>query len=115
MISKENFVTLIESNRRFFAYVMKLSNEMNIELWENPLVMEYDKVFMNYIKEFFTKEEDIEWIEWFCYDKFYNLPNGKIEQAWDDDGNEICKTTEDLYDYLIKDKDNGELYSKELD
>ena len=118
MISKENFITLIESNMRFFSYIMKLSNEMNIELWDNPMVTEYDRIFNNYIREFFTDEDDIEWIEWFCYDKFYNRSDGKVLSAYDNKGNEICRNSGELYDYLIKikeERDNGELHTKESD
>jgi hypothetical protein len=107
MISKEAFIELINSNYRFFDYVGRLF-DLRVDFWENPMVTEYILVFENYLKEFFT-EEEIKWVEWYCYDKKVN-PN---LTAKDENGNEICKTVEELYDYLMLNKENGELHSEE--
>jgi hypothetical protein len=107
MISKENFIALVASNHRFFNYVTKLY-DMRIDMWENPMVTEYIFMFQNYLKEFFD-EDEIEWIEWFCYDKKIN-PHLTAEDA---NGNVICNTVEELYDYLMSNKTNGELHTEE--
>lgn len=99
MISKENFVKLIEDNCKFFDQVIALA-ENQIEMWDTNMVTAFNDVFTSYIKEFFN-QYGVEWIEWYCYDKRRN-PDLK---AYDKDMNEICTTPEDLYDFLTTNKD----------
>ena len=70
MISKENFVKLIEDNCKFFDQVIALA-ENQIEMWDTDMVTAFNDVFTSYIKEFFNQYE-VEWIEWYCYDKRRN-------------------------------------------
>jgi len=52
-------------------------------------------------------EEAADWISWFMYEKDF----GRREDlgAWDEDKNEICKTVDQLYDYIksLKKKKKG--------
>jgi len=50
--------------------------------------------------------EGKDWLDWFMYEKDY-IEDGKINksiQAWDEDGNEICKDLKGLYNYLLTQK-----------
>ena len=44
-------------------------------------------------------EEGMDWFDWFLYEKLPQ-PNTNDIKAWDENGIEILKTVEELYEYL---------------
>lgn len=93
-MDKATFVKLIESNCNFFDQVLKFQ-EMNIEIWDSNLVKSFNDVFSISMRSMFN-QNGLEWIEWYCYEKRHN----PSLVARDKDGNEICRTPEELYDFL---------------
>ena len=67
--------------------------DIDILEFMNPMFTANEILF----KEAFG-EEAAEWISWFMYEKDF----GRREDlgAWDEDKTEICRTVDELYDYI---------------
>ena len=77
------------------SMVIDRAYELNIDLLEfmDPLYKANDILF----KEAFG-EEAAEMISWFMYEKQFGLREDL--KAWDKDKTEICRTVDQLYDYV---------------
>ncbi len=77
------------------SMVIDRAYELNIDLLEfmDPLYKANDILF----KEAFG-EEGADWISWFMYEKQFGIREDI--KAWDEDKNEICRTVDQLYDYV---------------
>jgi hypothetical protein len=77
------------------SMVIDRAYDLNIDLLEfmDPLYRANDIL----IKEAFG-EEAADWISWFMYEKDFGVKDHI--KAWDEDENEICRTVDQLYDYV---------------
>jgi hypothetical protein len=53
-----------------------------------------------------------EWIEWYLYER--QSLNGQINQAWDENNNEICHTVESLWQVVEEIRNSDEYVEYEL-
>lgn len=97
MITKEKFVSLILRHQKWMNRINEISDTLNIStLWECDWVNYTVTLFNKTITSFF-KEEGIEDIEWWLYEKSGN-PELKI---FDTDGSEIpTETIDDLWEIV---------------
>lgn len=77
------------------SMVIDRASDLSIDLLEfmDPIFIANDILF----KEAFG-EEAAEMISWFMYEKQFGIREDV--KAWDKDENEICKTVDQLYDYI---------------
>lgn len=99
MIAKEKFVSLILRHQKWMNRVNEISDTLNIPtLWECDWI-DYTTTLFNKTITYFFKEEGIEDIEWWLYEKSNN-PELKF---FDTDGKEIpTETIDDLWE-IVKD------------
>lgn len=91
-MNKQNFTSII-TNIKSYNKVVDDVGEYGINLidFSNDLMNSIDIL----LKEFYGAD-GLEWIYWFIYEK-----DGRdTMKAWDENGLEICRTIEELYDYL---------------
>ena len=87
---------------QFIKLINKLKNLYDIDLYKLGIdLSKYDEKFydvINILMNDVFNEEQIDWIEWYIYEKGGN-PELK---AWDKDKNEICYDDESLYEEIKK-------------
>lgn len=97
----DNFKEIIDLQCKFFQNSLKL-NELGVDLVTFTETSE--KAIELLWEEILTKEGD-DWLLWFIWEKEYAF--GELREdlkAYDENGDEIVKTLEELHQYLVDNK-----------
>lgn len=95
MITKEQLYRAIDAIKEIDNTADKLYNDYRIEIADTPMFQIPGKLFDLFIESHYTNEgADV--IYWWCFEcDFGNNPLN----AEDEDGNLICQTFDELYEY----------------
>lgn len=97
-MNKESFVKLIDNVLKYKEEEERWS-DFGLPLYELPLSELSWGFFNAFIDEVF-KEEAVDWINWWLFEK-PGLFGGEINQAWNEDGSIIpTNTVDDLWNII---------------
>lgn len=96
-MTKEIFLELLKQYRIINEYVAKYE-KLGIQLYEGeyPIMDPVNLLFETTLKGNFN-EFGIDWINWFIFEN--NFGDNKLE-AYESNGDLICQTEEELYNYI---------------
>ena len=96
-MDKELFITILDKFIAFEAFVDTLQS-VRIDILETPGFDTTAFMFDRLIEAYFT-EEGQDWVNWYMFEK--RAAPDEIK-ATDEDGNDICKDVDDLWE-IVKD------------
>lgn len=105
-MKREVFKEIVETCNNMSNCVDKLY-ELKIDIINSPFFTYFNTLESICIKNEYG-DEGYDWYMWFIYEKMTSKNPEKM-RAWDENGNEILKDLDELYDYLEKN------YNKNLD
>lgn len=94
MMTKEQLRKAIDLIEEIDKVADKLYNDYKIEIAETPMFQVSGQLFDLLIECNYTPE-GADWIYYWCFECNY----GENVDAIDEEGNPICKTFDDLYEY----------------
>lgn len=94
-MEKERFIELINLIKKRHSHIDEFY-ALGLNMFDTALMDSVHKIENLLIEQVYGKEGK-EWIDWWIYEK----ADGNLE-AWDEEGNPICQTVDDLWEYLEK-------------
>ena len=105
-MKKEVFNEIVNVSNEMSKYIDKLY-DLKIDIINSPLFSYFNTIESICIKNEYGSE-GYDWYTWFLCEKMMSKNPEKM-RAWDENGNEILKDLDELYDFLEK------KYNKNLD
>lgn len=94
MMTKEQLKEAIDAIKEIGELADKLMQDYKVDIIETPAFQAPGKLFDLLIESNYN-EEGADWIYYWCFECNY----GENVNAMDEEGNPICKTFDDLYEY----------------
>lgn len=97
-MNKETFIKILQLQSEHYKKEQQLY-ELGVELINlNESIVGAVEMLWSEV----LTEEGFDWLSWFMYDKYWISGDPREDiQAFDENKNEIVKTVDELYDYLV--------------
>ena len=93
-MTKTHFLKAINALMSIDSEVTKLYG-MGIDITESPIIIGAEDIAMTFLSDAYN-ECGIDWIQWWLYER---ADNAELK-AYDEEGNEILRTLDELYEYV---------------
>lgn len=100
MMNREEFKTLINSINDAWDFVEGMMSNYKVDMMDSKPMDTISKLEKALFIGLYGNE-GYDWVSWFLCEKMCSK-NPEEMRAFDENGNEICKTIDDLYDFLEK-------------
>lgn len=91
---KENFLKVVNALISINVETNKLS-KLGIDAIESPIISNAEDIAIAFLSEAYN-QDGTDWIMWWIYEK----DGDPTLQAFDENGNEIIRTIDELYEYV---------------